>query len=97
MLGVVFAMLTTAVLGVFLEKIMWAPMRARGAGMLQLLLMSIGLAFVLRYGIQYFWGTELRQLDVNNTDTVKFLGLPIGRTQLIVIVVGFVDAASRPG
>ena len=52
--------------------------------------MSIGLAFVIRYGIQFVWGTELRQLDVNNTDTVDFLGLRIGRTQLIVIIVGFV-------
>ena len=88
-LGIAFAIATTALLGIALEKIMWAPMRSRGAGMLQLLLMTIGLAFVIRYGIQFVWGTELRQLDVNNTDTVNFLGLRIGRTQLIVVVVGF--------
>ena len=88
-LGIAFAIATTALLGIALEKIMWAPMRSRGAGMLQLLLMTIGLAFVIRYGIQFVWGTELRQLDVNNTDTVNFLGLRIGRTQLIVVIVGF--------
>jgi neutral amino acid transport system permease protein len=58
--------------------------------MLQLLLMAIGLALVIRYGIQFVWSTELRQLDVNRTDTVQFLGLTIGRTNLIVIIVGFV-------
>jgi neutral amino acid transport system permease protein len=89
-LGVLFAMLMTAVLGVFLEKIMWSPMRSKGAGILQLILMSIGLALVIRYTIQYFWGTELRSLEVNNTDTVKFLGLSIGVTQAWVIVIGFV-------
>ena len=88
-LGIVFAIATTALLGILLEKAMWAPMRGRGAGMLQLLLMTIGLAFVIRYGIQFVWGTELRQLDVNKTATVNFLDLRIGRTQLIVIVVGF--------
>ena len=88
-LGIAFAIATTALLGILLEKVMWAPMRGRGAGMLQLLLMTIGLAFVIRYGIQFVWGTELRQLDVNNTDTVNFLDLRIGRTQLIVILVGF--------
>jgi len=88
--GIVFAILTTALLGISLEKVMWAPMRRRGAGMLQLLLISIGLAFVIRYGIQFIWGTELRQLDVNRTATVSFLDLRIGRTQLIVIIVGFV-------
>jgi len=86
--GVAFAIATTALLGIALEKVMWAPMRTRGAGMLQLLLMTIGLAFVIRYGIQFVWGTELRQLDVNNTDTVNFLDLRIGRTHLIVIIVG---------
>ena len=87
--GIAFAIVITALLGIVLEKIMWAPMRGRGAGMLQLLLMTIGLAFVIRYGIQFVWGTELRQLDVNRTDTVNFLDLRIGQTQLIVVVVGF--------
>jgi neutral amino acid transport system permease protein len=89
-LGIFFAMAMTALLGIFLEKVMWGPMRARGAGMLQLLLMAIGLALVIRYVIQFVWSTELRQLDVNRTDTVEFLDLTIGRTFLIVIIVGFV-------
>jgi neutral amino acid transport system permease protein len=88
--GIFFAMAMTAVLGVMFERVMWGPMRARKAGLLQLLLMSIGLAFLIRYGIQYAWGTEIRSLDVNNVATVKFLGLRLGRTELIVIVVGFV-------
>jgi neutral amino acid transport system permease protein len=84
-----WGMAATAVLGIFLEKVMWGPMRARRAGMLQLLLMAIGLAFIIRAVIQYFWGTELRSLDVNVTDTVNFIGLSVGRTELIVIAVGF--------
>jgi neutral amino acid transport system permease protein len=89
-LGIFWAMATTAVLGIFLERVMWGPMRSRGAGVLQLLLMAIGLALVIRYVIQFIWSTDLRQLEVNRTDTVEFLGLVIGRTNLIVIVVGFV-------
>ena len=89
-LGILFGMLATALMAVFLEKIMWGPMRARGAGLLQLLLMSIGLAFLLRYTIQFIWGTKVRALDVNVTDSVQFLGLRIGRTDLLVIVVGFI-------
>ena len=89
-LGIFFAMAMTALLGVFLERVMWGPMRARGAGVLQLLLMSIGLALVIRYVVQYAWGTEIRFLDVNVTATVEFLGVRLGRTALIVIVVGIV-------
>jgi neutral amino acid transport system permease protein len=88
-LGILFAIAATALLGVAFEKAMWGPMRARGAGLLQLLLMSIGLAFLIRYSIQFAWGTEIRTLDVNDTDTVEFLGLRIGRTEGIVIIIGF--------
>jgi neutral amino acid transport system permease protein len=87
--GVVVAMIATAVLAVFFELIMWGPMRARRAGLLQLLLMSIGLALVIRSAIQYFWGTDIKLLDVNTTASVSLLGLRIGRTQLIVIGIGF--------
>jgi len=87
--AILFAMVATAVLGVFFERIMWGPMRRRGAGFLQLILMTIGLAFVIRSMIQFIWGTEIRELDVNVTSSVEFLGLRIGQTELIVVVVGF--------
>jgi neutral amino acid transport system permease protein len=86
--AVFWAMTATALLGVLTERVMWGPMRRKRAGLLQLLLMSIGLAFVLRSTIQWFWGTEIRRLDVNVIDTVTFLGLRIGRTELIVVIVG---------
>jgi neutral amino acid transport system permease protein len=89
-LAALFAIVTTALLGVFFERVMWAPMRRRKAGLLQLLLMSIGLAFVIRYSIQFVWGTEVRILDVDRFAVVEFLGLRIGRTEFIVIIVGFV-------
>jgi branched-chain amino acid transport system permease protein len=87
--AILFAMALTALLGVVFERVMWGPMRARRAGLLQLLLMSIGLAFLIRYGLQYGWGTEIRTLDVDQTSTVQFLGLRIGETELIVIAIGF--------
>jgi neutral amino acid transport system permease protein len=90
LVAIVGAMVTTAVLGVLLEKVMWGPMRSRGAGMLQLLLMAIGLALVIRYVIQFVWSTELRQLDVNRTATVDFLGLSVGRIFFITIIIGIV-------
>jgi neutral amino acid transport system permease protein len=88
--AILFGMAMTAVLGIFTERIMWAPMRTRRAGLLQLVLMSIGLAFLIRSVIQFFWGTEIRSLDVNTTATVDFLGVNIGRTQLVTIAIGVV-------
>jgi neutral amino acid transport system permease protein len=88
--ALLLAVAATALLGVFLEVIMWAPMRRRKAGLLQLLLMSLGLAFVLRNLIQFVAGTEPRSLDVNVTDSISFLDLTIGRTELYVLITGIV-------
>jgi neutral amino acid transport system permease protein len=89
--GVIAAVAATASLGLAFELTMWRPMRARSAGLLQLLIMSIGLAFVVRYGIQYVSGTEIRTLPFNRTATVEVAGLRLGRTELIVVGVGFVS------
>ena len=86
--AVFWAMAMTAVLGLLFERTLWGPMRAKHAGFLQLILMSIGLAFLLRAVVQWFWGTEIRVLDVDRTSVVEFLGLRIGQTQFIVVVVG---------
>jgi neutral amino acid transport system permease protein len=79
-----------ALFAIVTELVMFKPMRKKRAGILQLILMTIGLAFVIRYMIQLFAGTEQRKLDVNVTDTINFIGLSIGRTQLIVVIVGLV-------
>ena len=50
MFGIVFAIVADGRCSASPSSaIMWGPMRARKAGLLQLLLMSIGLAFLLRY------------------------------------------------
>lgn len=84
------SMIATAILALSFEVVMWRPMRKRGAGLLQLLLMSIGLAFFIRAVIQFLWGTKIRKLDVNSLDTINFLGLRVGQTELIVIIIGVV-------
>ena len=76
--AVFWAMFTTALLGLLFERLLWGPMRTKHAGFLQLILMSIGLAFLLRAVIQWFWSTEILSLDVNTTDSVELFGLRIG-------------------
>lgn len=88
--ALVAAIAATAAIGVFLELGMWRPMRRRKAGMLQLLLMAIGLAFVIRNVIQFIAGTRPRTLDVDRTTAISFLDLTIGRTQLVVLATGIV-------
>jgi neutral amino acid transport system permease protein len=83
-------MIATALLGLLFERLLWGPMRRQHAGFLQLIIMSIGLAFLLRAVFQWFWGTEIRDLDVNTGASVELLGLRIGEIELVVVIVGIV-------
>lgn len=84
------AIAATAALGVAFELGIWGPVRRRGAGLLQLLLIAIGLAFVIRNAIQMVAGSQPRSLDADVTTSVSFLGLSIGRTELIAVITGVV-------
>ena len=88
-LSIVAAVVATAVLALIFEAIIWRPMRAKRPGIFQLMLMSIGLAFLLRAMIQYIWGGSQRQLDVSQTAKSEPFGLIIGNTELMIIIVGF--------
>jgi neutral amino acid transport system permease protein len=64
-------------------------MRARRAGGLQFLLVAIGLAFIIRNGIQIVAGTEPRTLSVDITSAVSFFGgIRLGTTELSVVLIG---------
>lgn len=82
------AVLATAVIAVGLELLLWRPVRRRGAGVFQLLLVALGLAFFLRNGIAFIAGPEDRRLEVDVTSAVHVDSLRIGRAELIVTGVG---------
>jgi len=84
------AVAATALLGAVLELALWRPMRRVGASLFQLLLMTIGVAFLIRNGIQFFSTSEMRSFAVDITSSVHFAGLHVGRMQLVVVMVGVV-------
>jgi neutral amino acid transport system permease protein len=80
----------TAVLTVASEFALWRPMRTRRASLFQLILVTIGLSFLIRNSIQFIWGGQPQSLPVDVTSSITFLGLYIGRTELIATVIGFI-------
>jgi neutral amino acid transport system permease protein len=75
--------------------VLWRPMRAKGAGLFQLLLVAIGLAFVIRNGIQLVAGSDPQRLDVDTTRAIDLVGgIRIGSTQLVVVLVGLLMLAA---
>lgn len=94
-LGLPFALATlvaiaaTALLGVATEKLLWQPLRRRGASLFQMLLAAIGLALLLRNGIQFVASGAIRRFEIDITSVVDLGPIRLGQMQAVVVVVGF--------
>ena len=69
-----------------LEKVLWGPLRERGASTVNLLIVSIGLALVLRYTIFWIFGADVRRYGPVN-QRIDF-GLFALTPQDIIIIIG---------
>ena len=88
LVAAVFGVVATGCFGIALELILWRPVRRKRVGELQLLLLALGLAFLVRNGIAFIAGPTDRQTPADVTAAVSAIGLRIGRTELIVTLIG---------
>lgn len=88
--AVLAAIVAIAILGLVTEAIIWRPMRNRGAGIMQMLLLSIGLAFVMRNLILFFWTSTPRKLGIDDTASYDLGIVRISLLQVVVISVSAV-------
>src|SRR3989304_1040466 len=87
--AVFFAMAATALLGILLERILWRPMRARGAGIMSLFIVAIGLALVLRHIIFLVWAASPRRYDVDVFQVYDLGPIRLSLSQIVSIAVPF--------
>ncbi|HSK14640.1 MAG TPA: branched-chain amino acid ABC transporter permease [Gaiellaceae bacterium] len=87
--AVLFAMVTTALLGIIIELILWRPMRRKGAGVISLFITSIGVALVLRHVIFLEWGARPRRFDVDVFQVYDLGIIRLSLSQIVVIAVAF--------
>jgi neutral amino acid transport system permease protein len=82
------AVAVTALFAVVLELGLWRPVRRKRVGELQLLLVALGLAFVVRYTIAFVAGYADRRTGANVVAGIQFGGYLVGRTAMIVTLIG---------
>lgn len=63
-----------ALLGLAMDAGIWRPLRRRRLGLVQLMIVSIGLSLALRYTYQYFIGGETRQLPGATATAIPLFG-----------------------
>lgn len=85
-----FAVAATAFLSVLLELGLWGPLRRRGVGSLEMVLTTIGLAFLIRYTIEFVKGPDIQVLQVNVVSSYKLGdGVTIGKTIAVTMIVSY--------
>ena len=90
------AIAATAGVALVLDWIVWEPMRRQQTSTLQLFLVAIGLAMIIRYTIQFFAGSQPRSLGQDVLSEIVVGPFHLGWLQALALIVG-VAAASLVG
>ena len=83
------SILATILLGVFIEKVVWLPMRRKNATRTTLIIISIGLALVLRNILIFVWGGGTKNYNIPVRQGFSFFGATITPNQILVIITAF--------
>lgn len=72
--AIILAVGASAVFGYFLDAGLWRPLRRKGLGTVQLMIVSIGLSLALRYAFQFFIGGGTLQLPLSSSPEIQLFG-----------------------
>ena len=92
--NIILAVLLTVALSVALgwtqDAVLFKPLRKRGVGLVQVLIVTIGLSIVLRYLYLYFFDGGTRNIDTGITDNVTIGPVTVTLTSIISMGVSVV-------
>lgn len=88
--GLVAAVVAGALLGWVLDAALWRPLRRRGMGIVQLMIVSIGLSLTLRYILQFIIGGNTHQLPGASPPPMKLGPISLSYIDLIAMSVSLV-------
>lgn len=100
------ALILSAVLGYLLDAGIWRPLRRRGLGTVQLMIVSIGLSLAMRYLFQFFIGGNTSQLPNADAQKIPLFGsvtmsvidmVSIGVSLIAILALAFWLLRTRVG
>ncbi|WES62771.1 branched-chain amino acid ABC transporter permease [Microbacter sp. GSS18] len=105
-LGYPLAVVLGAVLGLVMDMWLWRPLRKRRVGIVQLMIVSIGLSLAMRYIFQFFIGGGTLQLPAASAPKIPLFGAvqmsvidlaSIGISIVVIVAFAFWLTKSRIG
>lgn len=86
----VIAVVTTALVAVCCDYVIWKPMRTKGAGRVTLIIISIGLAMFLRNLIIFLLGPDIKRYTLPVKRGIELGSVVITQNQIVVIIVAVI-------
>lgn len=104
-LGGLLTILIGALTGWSQDRLMWQPLRRRGLGLTQLMIVTIGLSLALQYVFQYFVGARTVRVITENPGVTSFGPITMtnqsfvamGIAVLVLAAVGYALLRTRIG
>ncbi|MEE3715597.1 branched-chain amino acid ABC transporter permease [Tumidithrix elongata RA019] len=85
-LSILFGCLVAIAFVLVCEKILWSPLRARRVTPTTMMIVSIGLALVVRNAVVLIWGASPQKYNLPTFPAINLWGMLITRNRIVVIV-----------
>jgi branched-chain amino acid transport system permease protein len=92
-LGCFFVVLFCAFTGYFQDRVVWQPLRRRGLGLAQMMIVTIGLSLALQYVYQYFVGADTVKIVISDPSPHKLGPISYNSLDLLAMVLSIVMLA----
>ncbi len=84
-LSIIPAALLSGVISVLTYLLLFRPAFKRGVGKTELIILSVGLSYFIRYGSKLLFGNDLYNFNFSSTSYLSFFGIGITTVQLACI------------
>ena len=84
--SIAFGSAISIALALICEKLLWQPLRAKRATSTTMMIVSIGLALVIRNAIMLVWGEKPQKYNLPTFPAINIFELAITRNKIVVIV-----------
>jgi branched-chain amino acid transport system permease protein len=92
--GGVLVVIICAFTGWFQDRMLWQPLRRRGLGLMQLMIVTIGLSLAMQYCFQYFVGARTVRVVQDNPEVSTFGPVTITNQSIFAMILSVVVLAA---
>ncbi len=93
-LGGIVVVICCGLVGWLQDRVMWQPLRRRGLGLTQMMIVTIGLALALQYTYQYFIGAGTVKVELGTGEVATIGPITISYRSLIAMGISIVMIAA---